>query len=87
MAGVAAGRSLKIILMLGFGLPEVACRNDFRNDFSRPQARSVDIGDGIFGNPLLLLTNVKDRRSVAGPDVVALTVARGWIVNLEQKLE
>jgi hypothetical protein len=38
MAGVAAGISLQIILMLGFGLPEVACRNDFRNDLARPQA-------------------------------------------------
>ena len=27
MAGVAIGISLEIILMLGFGLPEVACRN------------------------------------------------------------
>jgi hypothetical protein len=38
MAGVAVGISLVIILMLGFGLPEVACRNDFRNDLARPQA-------------------------------------------------
>jgi hypothetical protein len=38
MAGVAIGISLEIILMLGFGLPEVACRNDFRNDLARPQA-------------------------------------------------
>ena len=38
MARVAAGISLEIILMLGFGLPEVACRNDFRNDLARPQA-------------------------------------------------
>ncbi len=38
MAGVAVGISLEIILMLGFGLPEVACRNDFRNDLAWPQA-------------------------------------------------
>ena len=38
MARVAAGNSLEIILMLRFGLPEVACRNDFRNDLARPQA-------------------------------------------------
>ena len=38
MAGVAVGILLEIILMLGFGLPEVACRNDFRNDLARPQA-------------------------------------------------
>ena len=38
MAGVAAGIPLEVILMLGFGLPEVACRNDFRHDLARPQA-------------------------------------------------
>src|ERR687896_2705546 len=38
MAGVAAGISLEIILMLGFGFPEVACGNDFGNDLARPQA-------------------------------------------------
>ena len=38
MAGVAVGISLEIVLMLGFGLPEVACRNDFRNHLARPQA-------------------------------------------------
>ena len=31
MAGVAAGISLEVVLMLGFGLPEVACWNDFSN--------------------------------------------------------
>jgi hypothetical protein len=38
MAGVAVAISLEIILMLGFSLPEVACRNDFGNDLARPQA-------------------------------------------------
>jgi hypothetical protein len=38
MAGVAVGISLEIILMLRFGLPEVAYRNDFGNDLARPQA-------------------------------------------------
>jgi hypothetical protein len=79
MAGVAIGISLEIILMLGFGLPEVACPNDFRNDLARPQACSIDVGDGVFGNPLLLVTGVEDRRSVARPDVVALAIARGRV--------
>jgi hypothetical protein len=35
MAGVAVGISLEIILMLGFGLPEVACRNEFCNGICR----------------------------------------------------
>ena len=37
MAGVAIGISLEIILMLRLGLPEVACRNDLRNNLARPQ--------------------------------------------------
>ena len=38
MTGVTVGIVFQVILMLGFGLPEVACRNDFRNDLARPQA-------------------------------------------------
>ena len=73
--------------MLRFGFPEVACRNDFRNDFPRPQARSIDVGDGVFGNPLLLDAGIEDCRSVASPDVVALAIAGGRVVNLEEEFE
>jgi hypothetical protein len=38
MACVAAGISFEVVLMLGFGLPEVACWNNFSNNLSRPQA-------------------------------------------------
>src|SRR5262245_16161993 len=48
MAGVAVGISLEIVLMLGFGLPEVVCRNDFRNDLARPQPRCINVGNGVF---------------------------------------
>ena len=73
--------------MLGFGLPEVAGWNDFGNDLAGPQAGSIDVGDGVFGNPLLLVAGVEDRRSIAGPDVVALAIARARVVNLEEELE
>jgi hypothetical protein len=39
MAGVAIGISLEIILMLGFGLPEVACRNDFGRDNEQDKSK------------------------------------------------
>src|SRR5436309_3111099 len=38
MAGVAAGISLEIILMLRLGLPEIACRHHFRRHLAGPQA-------------------------------------------------
>jgi hypothetical protein len=38
MTGVAARISLEVILMLGFGLPELACRNDFGHNLAGPQA-------------------------------------------------
>src|SRR5688572_11741931 len=87
MAGVAVRISLQVILMIGFGLPELACRNDFGHNFAGPQARSIDVGDRVFGNPSLLVAGVEDRGSIAGPDVVALAIARTWVVNLEEELE
>src|SRR5262249_29628268 len=87
MAGIAVGILLEIILMLGVGLPEVACPDDLRNDPARPQTLSIDRGDGFFGVLLLLVTGVADRTSVAGPDVVALAITRAWVVNLEEKLQ
>jgi hypothetical protein len=35
----------------------------------------------------LLVAGVEDRRPIAGPDVVALAIARAWVVNLEEELE
>src|ERR1700741_2243704 len=87
VTGVAAGISQEVILVLGFGLPEVTCRNHFGDRFAGPQARSVDVGDGVFGDPLLLVAGIEDRRAIAGADVVALAIARARVVNLEEKLE
>ena len=73
--------------MLRFRLPEVACWNNFRNSFPWPQARSIDVSDRVFRNPPLLVAGVEDCRPIAGPDVVALAIARAWVVNLEEELE
>src|SRR3954465_7662834 len=87
MAGVAAGIAQKIILMLGLGFPEFASRDDFGHGLAGPQARSVDVGDGVFGDPLLLLAGVEDRRSIATSHVVALAIARARVVDLEKEFE
>src|SRR4051812_48144290 len=87
MAGVAAGIPLGIILMLGFGLPEVTRRNDFGHDLAWPQPGSIDVGDRVFGNPPLLIVGIEDRRSIAGADVVALAIARARVVDLEEEFE
>src|SRR5262245_49137451 len=87
MAGVTVRISLEVILMLGFGLPELARRNDFGHSLAGPQAGSIDVGDRVFSNPLLLVARVKNRGSIAGPDVIALAIACAWVVNLEEELK
>ena len=73
--------------MLGFGLPEVACWNHFSHSLARPQARSIYIGDRVFGDPPLLVAGVEDRRPIAAPNIVTLAIARAGVVNLEEELE
>src|SRR5262245_24022366 len=87
MAGVAARISLEVILMLGFGLPELASRNGCGHNRAGPQASSIDVGGRVFRNPPLLIAGVEDRRPIAGPDVVALPIARACVVNLEEELK
>src|SRR6266436_4767121 len=76
MAGVAVRDSFEVVLMFGLGLPEWTGGGDFGHDLSRPQARRVDIGDRVFGDPLLLAAGVEDRRSIAEAPVIALAIAR-----------
>src|SRR5687768_13280670 len=73
--------------MLRFGFPELAERHDLGHDFAGPKSGFVDIGDRVLGNPALLVARVEDRRSIARPDVVPLTISRARIVNLEKELE
>ena len=84
MAGVAVGVALQVILVLWLRLPEVPHRLDLGHGLARPNARSVDVGDGVLGDPLLLIVDVVDRRPVGDADVVALPVSRGGIVDLEE---
>ena len=73
--------------MLGLGLPERARLRHLGDHLARPEARRVDVGDRVLGDPLLLLVEVEDRRAVGGADVVALAVAGGRVVDLEEELQ
>ena len=73
--------------MLGLSLPEGTGGGDFRHRFAGPQAGSIDIGYGIFSDALLSVVHVEDRRPIAGAYVVALPIASGRIVDLEEEFE
>jgi hypothetical protein len=42
---------------------------------------------GVFGDTLLVVACVEDRRSIAEPHIIALAIARCRVVDLEEKLE
>lgn len=86
MAGIAVWNALKIVLMLRLGLPEITHRRQFGHDLARPDAGSINVGNGVLGNLLLLFTRVEDSRTIADADIVSLPIRRAWIMNLEEKL-
>jgi len=48
---------------------------------------SLYVGDCSFGNALLFVARVEDRRAIAEPHIISLTIFRGRVVNLEEELE
>src|SRR5918996_553729 len=87
VAGVAVRVAFQVVLMLRLGLPEVAGRGYLGHHLARPESRRFDIGDRVLRDPLLLLARVEDGGAIAASDVVALTVQRGRIADLEEKLQ
>src|SRR5215813_9559800 len=87
VAGVPVWVALQVVLVLGFGLPERPGRRHLGDDLARPQAGGVDVGDGVLGGLFLRVADVEDGRPVAGPDVVALPVQGGRVVDLEGDLD
>ena len=73
--------------MLGLGFPERPDRRDFSHDPAGPQARGLDVGNCVLGHRFLIAAGVVNCRAVARTRVIALTVLRRWIVNLEKELE
>jgi transcriptional regulator with XRE-family HTH domain len=58
------------------GLPERSGRCHLGDNRARPMARRINIGDGVFRDPLLLVASIKDGRSVTRSPVGALAVQR-----------
>src|SRR5260370_37548490 len=87
VASIAVRIVLEIILMLRLGFPERASRRHFRRHLARPQARGVDIGDGVESQALLFVARGEDRRTIACADVVALPAARRWILNVKEEVQ
>src|ERR1700722_11654588 len=74
VTGVAVRIALQVILMLGLGFPERSGRGHLGDNLARPQAGRIDIGNGVFRDPFLLVIGIENRRAVAGSPVIALTV-------------
>src|SRR5690349_16877708 len=81
VAGISARITLQVVLVLGLRLPELRGGHHFGDDLARPEARRLDVRDRVLGNALLFFSRVKNRRPIAGPDVVPCrsTVVGSWI--------
>lgn len=60
VTGVTAGIPQKVILVFGFGLPEIAFWFDLRHDFAGPNSRRVDVGDGFQRDSFLFVAGEID---------------------------
>src|SRR6478672_4659433 len=79
--------AFQIILVLGLSLPERASGRNLSHDFTRPQPGSLHVGDCSFGDALLFVARIEDRRAIAEPHIMPLTIFRGRVVDLEEELE
>src|SRR6267378_1259056 len=75
VTGVAVGIFLQIVLMLGLGLPERSDRCHLGDNLARPKAGSIDIGDGVFCDPFLLVVLIEDGRPIGRVRHLAAGVA------------
>src|SRR5271166_6913593 len=73
--------------MLGLGFPERSGGCHLGDSLARPKAGSIDIGYGVFRDPLLLIAGIEDGRPVARSPVVTLTVQRRRIMDLEKEFQ
>jgi hypothetical protein len=87
MACVSGWDAFQVILVFRLRFPERSRRGHLRHHSSGPQARRVDIGDGVLGDALLLIARREDGGAVAGTHVVALAIARRRIVDLEEEFQ
>src|SRR3984957_10710516 len=87
VAGVAVGKLLQVILMLGLSFPERPRGRYFGDRFAGPQAGGVHVGNGVERGALLLFVRVVNRGTIAQPAVIALPVHGGGVVNLKKEFQ
>src|SRR5918994_4033537 len=87
VAGIAGRVALEIVLVLRLGLPEFAGGRELRYHAVWPQAGGVGIVDNPECLVMLRLGDIENLRAVRSPDIVALAIQRGRIVNLEEELQ
>src|ERR1700742_4849104 len=87
VAGVAGWVALQGILVLWFGFPKLTGRVELSDNPARPPPGTLDVGDSVQRDLLLLVIQIKNRRPITGSDVIALPVLGGWVVNLEEEFQ
>jgi hypothetical protein len=73
--------------VLRLGLPEFTGGRDLRHNTAWSQAGGVDIVDRPQCLLTLRLEDIENLRAVRSPDIVALAMQRGRIVNPEEELQ
>src|SRR3984957_13633848 len=87
VAGVSVRVVLQVVLVLRLGLPERPRLGDLGDDLAGPESGGLDVGDGVLGDPSLLVIDVEDGRSIAHAHVVPLAVEGRRVMDLEEELE
>src|SRR5215467_5394014 len=87
MACVTVWATFKIVLVLRFGLPEIACRGNLCNDLTWPDSCRLDVCDSLLGDHSLFVVNEEDCRPITRSNVISLAIVRSGIVDLKKKFE
>lgn len=87
VACITVGKTLQVILVLGFRFPEWSGQADFRDYFAGPQSGRIHISNGFHGCDALRSRGVENRGAIRRAPIIALPVSSAWVVNLEKKLQ
>ena len=87
MTGIAVGVFLQIILVKFFSDPKRPGGRDLGDNGTAVHFGRVEICDEMFGDVFLLVGEIEDGRPVRRPNIVALAVAGGGIMDLEKEFQ
>ena len=87
MASVAIWAALQVVLVFWLRFPEGTGWSDLRYNLSLPKPGSVYVRDRFVCDPFLFLADVENGRTIALPSIVALTIQRGRVVDLEKEFQ